>query len=103
MVTSLGLAMTFANLLLDFFGDDVDGRVKVRLTIFGIQVRPTQADPDGAGKGPFGNARVIVFEGDARINGTFVEVIHLFELGDDVVHDGFGEGHAMRDENQFHV
>lgn len=43
-----------------------------------------------------------MFESNPRVNRAFVEMVELFDLGDDVVFDGLGEGHAVRDENQFH-
>lgn len=99
----LGLAVAFADLLGDLFGHDVNGGVEVSLAVLGKQVRSAHTQPDGAGKGALGGARVVVFERDAGVNGAFVKVVQLFDLGDDVILDGFRQRHAVRNENQFHA
>ena len=102
-MTCLGLAAAFADLLLDFLGDEIDRRVEVSFAILGKKIRTAHAQSDGAGERPFRNAIVVVFEGDACVNGSLVEVIQLFNLGDDVVLDGLGQCYAVRNENQFHT
>ena len=44
------LVVAFAQLLLDFFGDKIDGRIQIGLAILGKDVRPRHRQPDGAGK-----------------------------------------------------
>ena len=90
VVTRLGLAAAFAQLLLDFLCDDVNGRVKVLLAVLGKKIRTTNAETDGTGERLFRRARVVVFEGDSRVNHPLVQVVKLFNLGHYVIFNGLG-------------
>src|ERR1051325_7458321 len=59
-------ALPLADLLFDFFGDDVDGGVEIAFTILGEQVRSADAEADRTGELPFRGARVVVLERYAR-------------------------------------
>ena len=102
MVAGLGLVVALPNLLLDFFGDQVNGLVQVLFAIFGEEVRAPYAQAHGTGKGLFGNALVVVFQDDPRVNRPLIQVLKLFQFGDDVIFNGFGQGDAVRNQNEFH-
>ena len=46
---------------------------------------------------------MVVFQRDARIHGALVEMVQLLQPVENVIFDGFGQGHVVRRKNQFHV
>jgi len=59
-----------ADLLCDFFGDLVNGRVKVAFDVFGKKIRSAHIQADGAAKLFSGGASMIVFKRHPRVNGA---------------------------------
>ena len=98
----LVFAMPFADLLFDLFDDKIDGGVKITFTVFGEEVGTRHRQANGTGELLFRRFAVVVFEGDARVNGPAVQVIKLYEARDEMVFNGFGEGQVVRRKDQFH-
>src|SRR6185369_4934056 len=96
------LAVAFADLLLDFFGDDVDGRVEIAFAGFGEQVGSAHGQADGAVELFFRNPFMVVFQHDACVDGTAVDVFHLLKFFYDLGLDCLGERHIVSRKNQFH-
>ncbi len=48
------------------------------------------------------DARVVVFKGDARVNGALIEVIKLLQPVQDVILNGFGQRYVVCRKNQLH-
>jgi hypothetical protein len=99
----LNFAVAFSDLLFDFFGDLVNGCVKVAFHVFGEKVRAAHAQAHGATELFFRNARMVVFERDARVNGALVKMVELFQTAENMVFYGFGERYVVRRKYQFHV
>jgi hypothetical protein len=87
--------VAFADLLLDFFGDDVNGRVQIAFTRLGKEVGAAHGHLHRANELPFGHAAVVVFEGNAGINGAAIQMIQLFELLYNAVFEGPGERNVV--------
>src|SRR5690349_5957799 len=102
MFAGFVFALTFANLLLDFLGDEVNRGVKVAFSILRKEVGTGYGKPHGAAELSFGRFSMVVLECYARINGETVKVVKLVDAGDDVVLDRFGQGQIVRRKNQFH-
>ena len=95
-------AVSFADLLLDFFDDDIDGGVEVAFVVFGEEVGSANAQSYRAGKLSFGHARVVVFERDARFHDAGFQVLQFVEFGKNVIFNSFRQSHIMRRKNPFH-
>jgi hypothetical protein len=98
----LPFVVTFADLLLDFFGNLVDGRVQITFDVFGKKIGSAHAEANGAAKLFSGGTGVVVFEGHPRINGALVKMIEFLQLSQNVVLNGLGQGDIVRRQNQFH-
>ena len=98
----LEFAVALADLLFNFFDDGIYCGVEVALDVFGEEVWAAHAEADGAAELFFRHAGVVVLKGDAGIHDALIHMVQLVELGDNVVFDGFGEGHVVRGQNQFH-
>ena len=103
MFCRLPFAVAFADLLFDFFGYPVNGRVKVSFAVLGKQVRAAHVQTNGTTELSFWDTSMIVFKGDARINNTLIVVIQFFQLAENMVFDGFGQCNVVRRKNQFHA
>ncbi|HVO33136.1 MAG TPA: hypothetical protein VMU17_04415, partial [Elusimicrobiota bacterium] len=95
--------VAFPDLLFNFPGNLVDGRVQVAVDVLGKKVGPAHAQANGAAELFSGGARVIVLQGHPGIDGAPIEMIQLIDLFQDVILDRLGQGKVMRRENQFHV
>ncbi len=95
-------AVAFSDLLLDFFGNDIDGRVEVAFVVFGKEVRAADAETYRTGKLSFGHASVVVFERDAGFHDAGFQVFQLVEFGKNVIFNGFRQSHVMRRKDPFH-
>src|SRR5439155_3027015 len=95
-------ALTFADLLLDFFGDKVNRSVEVALGVLGKEVGARHGEPHGTDKLFFRSFSMVMFERHASVNGEAVEVVEFIDPRHDMVLDGFGKRHVMERENQFH-
>src|SRR5438093_13262332 len=69
----------FADLLLDFLGDQVNRRVEVALPILRKQVRSRHGEAHGTGELLFRSLSVVVLQGHSGINGEAVEMVELVE------------------------
>ena len=102
MLARGAFAVAFADLLFDFFGDLVNGRIQIAFNVFGIQIGSAQAQADRAGELFSGGAGMVVFQRYARVNGAPVKMVEFLDLVQDVIFDGPGQGDVVRRENQFH-
>jgi hypothetical protein len=98
----LKFVVALPDLLFDFFGDLVDRRVQIALDILGKEVGTAHGQPDGTTELLSQDARVVVLEGDTRVNGTLVEVVELLQPGQDVIFNGLGQRYVVRRKNQLH-
>jgi hypothetical protein len=99
----LPLVVAFADLLLDFFGDLVNGRVKIAFDVLGKKIGPVHTQANGAGPLFSGGAGMIVFERHPRINGALVKMVEFLQLFDDMILDGLGQSDVVRRKYQFHA
>ena len=88
---------------LDFFGDQVNGRVKVAFPVFSEKVGAAHAEPDRAGKLFLRRAGMVMFQRDAGVHGAVVEVFQLVQFGKNMIFNSLGESHVMRRKDQFHT
>src|SRR5437773_607820 len=95
-------ALALADLLLDFFGDEVNRGVKVALGVLGKEVGSRHGEPHGTVELFFRSLSMVMLERHTSVNGEAVEVVELVDPRHDMVLDGFGERHVMGRENQFH-
>lgn len=95
--------MSFADLLFDLFGDEVDGGVKIAFRIFGEEVGAANAEPHRAFELFFRGFGLVVFEIHAGVHGPAVKVFQFLDASQDVVFDGFGQFDVMRCEHEFHI
>src|SRR6266446_8962086 len=95
-------ALALADLLLDFFGDEVNRGVKVALGVLGKEVGSRHGQPHGAVELFFRSFSMVMFERHTSVNGEAVEVVELVDPRHDMVLDGLGERHVVGRENQFH-
>jgi hypothetical protein len=95
--------VAFADLLRDFFGDLVNGRVKVAFDVFGKKIRSAHIQADGAAKLFSGGASMIVFKRHPRVNGALVKMVKFLQLFHDMVLDGPGQRDVVRRKNQLHA
>jgi hypothetical protein len=96
-------AVAFANLLLDLFGDKIDGGVEIAFRILSKQVRPRHDQAHGAAKLPFGRLGVVMLQSDSSINREAVHVLEIRYPVLDMILDGLGQRHVMRRKNQLHT
>ena len=96
------LVVSLADLLFEFFRDQIDCGVKVTLDVFGEQVRAWQRKADRTGELSFGSLGLIVLESDPGIDGETIKMRQLFNTANDMIFDGFGEGEIVRREDQIH-
>ena len=68
---------------------------RVIFPCLGKKIRPAHGEFHRAVKLLFGHAAVVVFEGNAGIHGAAIEMIQLFELLDNAVFEGLGEGNVV--------
>lgn len=97
------LVVSLADLLFEFFRDQIDCGVKVTLDIFGKEVRAWQRKAHGTGELSFGSLGLIMLEGDPGVDGETVEMRQLVNSANDMIFDGFGEGEIVRREDQIHA
>jgi hypothetical protein len=102
VLSRLNLAVTLADLLLDFFGNDVYGRVQVAFAGLGEQVGPPHRNLHGTIELPFRHAAMVVLEGDARVNGPPIQMVQLLDLLANAIGERFRQRNVMERKNQFH-
>jgi len=95
--------MPFAKLLLDFFRNDINRRIKIRLHIFRKQVGAGQRDSDSAAELLVGCFRLIMLQSDANIGRVLIQMIELINPGDEMIFDGLGQRQIVCRKNQVHV
>jgi hypothetical protein len=95
--------MAFPDLLFDFSGYLVNGRIKVAFTVLGKQVRTAHRQAYGTAELFFGRARVVVFQCNASIYGALVKMIEFLQAAEHMIFDGLGQGDIVRRKNQFHA
>src|SRR6266852_7470850 len=103
MFAGLVFIFALAELLLDFFCDQVDGRVKVGFEIFGVKIGSGQRQPNGAFKLAVGGFAGVVLENHAGIDGETVQMLQLMNAGKDMIFDGFGQRDIVRRKNKVHA
>ena len=102
MFAGFVFALAFADLLFDFFGDEIDGGVEVIFDVFGEEVGSGDFEADGAGELAFGGFGLVEDDGDAGGEGKAVEVGDFLHAGDDVIFDGLGFFQVMGRDDQVH-
>jgi hypothetical protein len=102
-LASLPFVVALADLLLDFFRDAVNRGVQISFDVFGKEIRAVQAQEHGTTELFWGHAGVVVFEGDPRVNRTFVKMVEFPQSLYDVILNGFGQRDIVRRKDQFHV
>ena len=95
MLAGFVFAVAFADLLLNFFGDEVDGGVEIGFVVFSVKIRAGHGQADGTFEFAFGGFIGVVFEDDPRIDGKAIQVFQLFDAGKNMVFNGLGQGYVM--------
>src|ERR1035437_4681725 len=103
VLASLPLVVAFADLLLDFFGDLVNGRVKIAFDILGKKIGSAHTQANGAAKLFSGGARMVMFKRHAGVNGALVKVVEFLQLFYDMILEGLGQRDVVRRKNQLHA
>ena len=103
MFARLVFVVALAQLLFNFFGHKVDGRVKIALPILGKQVRPRDGEPDGTTKLAFRQFQMIVFKRDAGAGHKPVHVLQLLNARENMILDGFGQSDVVGRQNELHA
>ena len=103
MFAGLIFALPLSDLLLDFFGYQIDGSIEVAFDVLGEQVRTRKGKPNGTGKGALRRPGLVMLEGDTRIGGETVQMFEFRDSDDDVIFDGLGQRHVMRRKDQIHA
>ena len=103
VLAGLPFAVAFADLLLDFFGDLVNGRIKVAFDILGKKIGSAHSQANGAAKLFSGGAGMIVFERHPRVNRALVKMVEFLQLFHDMILDGPGQRDVVRRKNQLHA
>src|SRR4051812_32363922 len=94
------LTMPLSDLLFDLFGDEINGRVKVGLSIFGKKIGARDGEAHGTLELSIGGFARVVLKNDAGINGKAVKVLQLFDARDNMVLNGLGQSHVVRRQDQ---
>ena len=103
MLAGFMFGLALAQLLLDFFADDVDGSVKILFNIGRVDIRAGERNLHGTGELAFGRLGLIVIKHHANVGGERVQMFDLVDLVDQMIFDGFRERHLMRHDDQVHA
>jgi len=95
--------VAFADLLPDFFGDLVNGRVKIAFDVLGKKIGSAHTQANGAAKLFSGGARMVMFKRHAGVNGALVKVVEFLQLFYDMTLEGLGQRDVVRRKNQLHA
>jgi len=102
VLAGLPFVVALADLLLDFFGYAVNRRVQIAFDVLREEVGAAHRQTDRTTELLSQDARVVVFKGDARVNGALIEVIKLLQPVQDVILNGFGQRYIVCRKNQLH-
>ncbi|MEY2427245.1 MAG: hypothetical protein QOJ40_130 [Verrucomicrobiota bacterium] len=103
MFASFEFVAPLADLLLDFFRHEINGRVEVALMILSEEVRPRNRKAHRARELPFRRLGLVMFKGDPRIDRPAVQVVQLVNAAHQVVFDGLGQRHVVGRKDQIHI
>ena len=95
-------AMTLAKLLLEFLRYQIDGRVKVRLSVFGEQIRSGHGQSHRTFELFVGCLRSVVFQDHARVDRKAIQALQLGNAGLHMGFERFGKGNVVGIEDQIH-
>ena len=90
VITRFEFIMTLADLLLDFFRDQVDRGIQISLGIFSEQIGAWFGDANGTFKLTFRELGVILFDHDAGIDCPWIQMSELLDARNDMRFDGVG-------------
>ncbi len=102
VLAGLPFVVALADLLFDLFGHAVNRRVQIAFDVLSEEVGAAHRQTDGTTELFSQDARVVVFKGDARVNGALIEVIKLLQPVQDVILNGFGQRYVVCRKNQLH-
>jgi len=103
MFSRLSFVMPLSKLLLNFFGHNIDCRVKIGFDIFREQVGPRKGNAHRAAKLALGRFGLIVLESRANIRRVLVQMIQFIDSADEMIFDGFCQRQVVSRKNQVHV
>tara|TARA_A100001037_G_scaffold255369_1_gene240924 strand:+ start:62 stop:511 length:450 start_codon:yes stop_codon:yes gene_type:complete len=87
----LFLTMLFADLLLDFLGDEIDGGVEIVFRVLGVKIRTPDPEPNGTLELFFGRFGVVVFEAHPGIDSPAIKMLQFVNSAENVIFDGLGQ------------
>ena len=102
VLARLAFVVSLTKLLLDFLRNDINRGVKITLDVFGKQVRTREGNAHGTGKLPLWGFGLVTVESYPCIDGVAVEVFQLADAAYDMIFDGIGQGHIVRQQDQVH-
>ena len=88
MFSRFVFAVALANLLFNFFCDQIDRRIKIAFRVFREEVWARNRQAHAASELALGNLGVIMLQRDTRIDGEPVEMFELVDSGQDVIFNG---------------
>lgn len=95
MLGRFAFAMTFANLLLNFLGNTINGDIKIVLLVDSEKIGAAHSQADGTRKLFFRKTGVVMFQGHPRINCPLVEMFQLIKPVKNMIFNGFGQRHIV--------
>ena len=87
----LFLTMLFADLLLDFLGDEIDGGVEIVFRVLAVKIRTPDPEPNGTLELFFGRFGVVVFEAHPGIDSPAIKMLQFVNSAENVIFDGLGQ------------
>jgi hypothetical protein len=101
-VSRFEFVVPLSDLLLDFFGDQVNGGIQIAFDVLGEKVRTRQGDAHRAGELALGGPGLIMLDGNPRRGREPVQVFEFIDSADDVIFDGPRQAHIVSRKNQIH-
>jgi len=102
MFSSEVFILPLADLLFNFFDNQVDCSVEIAFNIFGKKIGTRKRKAKRAGELLVRGLGFIMLESHPSIDRIAVQVGQLLNFADDVIFDGFGQCYVVRRKDQVH-
>ena len=103
MFARFEFALSFADLLFELFGNQVDGGIKITFGVFRKKVRSGNREANGTAELFIRRLQIVVFEGNARIDRPPIKVFEFVDAREDMFLNRLRQRHIVCRKYQFHI
>ncbi|MDB6038553.1 MAG: hypothetical protein JWM99_2394 [Verrucomicrobiales bacterium] len=103
MLARFEFALTFADLLFELFGNQVDGGIKIAFGIFRKKVGAGNRQANGTAELLIRSLQIVVLKGNARIDRPAIKVFEFVDARENMFLNRLRQRHIVCRKYQFHI